>query len=49
MNVLRVSIVMLFIATIPNVAFAGQDDGIQKYGTQETVDEPDCESSLASE
>jgi hypothetical protein len=49
MNILRVSIVMLFIATIPNVAFAGQDDGIQKDGTQETVDEPDCESSLASE
>jgi hypothetical protein len=49
MNALRVSIVMLFIATLSNVAFAGQDDGIQKGGTQETVDESDCESTSASE
>jgi hypothetical protein len=49
MNVLRVSIVMLFIATLSNIAFAGHDDGIQKGGTQETVDEPDCESTSASE
>jgi hypothetical protein len=49
MNILRVSIVMLFIAALSNVAFAGQDDGKHKDGTQETVDEPDCESTTASE
>ena len=49
MNAPRVSLVMLFIATLSNVAFSGHDDGIQKGGTQETVDEPDCESTSASE
>jgi hypothetical protein len=51
MNVLRVSIVMLFIATLSNVAFANQegDKHKDKDGTQETIDEPDCEFTSARE
>jgi len=49
MNILRVSIVMLFIAALSNVAFAGQDDDKQKDGTQGTVSEPDCDHTSAPE
>jgi hypothetical protein len=51
MNILRVSIVMLFIATLSNVAFAGQvdDKHEDKGGTQGAVDEPDCEYTSARE
>jgi hypothetical protein len=43
MNILRVSIVTLFIATLSSVALAGQDDDKEKDGTQGTVSEPDCD------
>jgi hypothetical protein len=49
MNILRVSIAMLFIATSSNAAFANQDDDKQQDGIQGTVDEPDCEYTSASQ
>ena len=49
MNILRVSIVMIFIATLSNVAFAGQEDDKQKDGTEGTVSEPDCDHTSAPE
>ena len=51
MNILRVSIVMLFIATLSNVALAGQDDDNHKdkEGTQGTADEPNCEHTSTRE
>ena len=49
MNISRVSIVILFIATLSQVALAGQDDDKQKDGSQGTVSEPDCEYISATE
>ena len=49
MNVLRVSMVMLFIATLSNVALAGQDDDKQKDGAQGTVSEPNCDNASVPE
>jgi hypothetical protein len=45
MNIMRVSIVSFFIATLSNVALAGQDDDEQKDGAQETISEPDCDNA----
>jgi hypothetical protein len=49
MNIMRVSIVSLFIATLSNAAFAVQDDDKHQDGTKGTVSEPDCEYTSARE
>ena len=47
MNIMRVSIVSFFIATLSNVAFANQegDKHKDKDGAQETISEPDCDNA----
>ena len=49
MNILRVSMVMLFITTLSSVALADQDNEKQKDGTKRTVSEPDCDNKAAPE
>ena len=49
MNILRISMIMLFIVMSSNAAFANQDDDKQKDGTQGTVSEPDCDHTTAPE
>jgi hypothetical protein len=51
MNTLRDLMVMLFIATLSNTAFANQGDDKNKDmdGTQGTIEKPDCEYTSASE
>ena len=51
MNILRISMIMLFIVMSSNAAFASQDDDKNKDidGTEGTVEEPDCEYTSASE
>lgn len=44
MKIFRVSIVVLFIATFSNAAFAHNDK--RKDGTKGTVAEPECEFSI---
>ena len=51
MNILRISMIMLFIVMSSNAAFANQDDDKNKDidETQGTVSEPECDNTSAPE